>query len=148
MLSRLIERRMNIRDALEEMTRMYPKDEDIRRMNLKLVAGENLTSALGSGRFERQLAFYCRHLPVGKALEVSLRQQKQRKKASAGFVSSIGYQLVLGICAVLLLTLFSSVLFPQIVDMLEIDQQKTAGAMTFLKVLLIIRNLTAISAML
>ncbi|MBR0138534.1 MAG: hypothetical protein IJM15_08995 [Erysipelotrichaceae bacterium] len=144
MLFRLAERRMNIRDALEEMTRMYPKDEDIRRMNLKLVKGENITSALGAGRFERQLAFYCRHLPFSKALEVCLRQQKQKKKVSAEFVSSIGYQLVLGLCAILLLTLFSSVLFPQMVDMLEIDKQKTSGAMAFLKVLLTIRNLTVI----
>ncbi|MBQ1827527.1 MAG: hypothetical protein II126_06085, partial [Erysipelotrichaceae bacterium] len=110
MLSRLCERRMNIRDALEEMCRMYPRERRLSEMRLKLTEGAQIAEALGRDAFEKELGFYCRHLPFAVALQVTLKQHKRRKETSNGLLSAVGYQLVLGICALALVTLFSSVL--------------------------------------
>ena len=129
-LARLLQRNYSLKDALEYMCHMENADS-LRKLKDDLLSGKTLSQCLGNSRFERELSFYLKYIPLDKSILLTSelhRKKDDLKKKAASKLSYCGL-LLLASCG--LIFLFSGYVVPSMLDNLEMDEATSQLKLTF-----------------
>ncbi|MGN1399596.1 MAG: hypothetical protein ACI4WG_06345 [Erysipelotrichaceae bacterium] len=145
-LQSLLEKYANQKDSLLLMQQMFPSNKRIAEMIDCLSQGKQLSSILKKDSFEKALAYYCRYIPLDKAINVVYQQKKQAQKNRKKLAADLTYQLLLLLLAICVFYVFMNLVLPSMINALSADQSLTAAIVKTFEILNVIKNILIVLA--
>ena len=140
LLQRLLSHNTGIRYGFEMMVQIYPENTYIRRINEGLSSGIELKNLLMHDSFEKELLFYLEYLPLDKSILLVNANRHRQKKLQQLIINKLSYQIMLVLCAMGLLWLFSGLVLPNMVHYMSLDTAHANSLILAFEVLNTIRN--------
>ena len=141
LLSQLLRRYDSLLTALDLEGKLFPENRRIRQLQEQLTEGRSLKSILNNSRFERNLRFYIDYLDLAGCIEIVHKRIISAEKLKKRFLSQISYQLMLFGGAMIILTVFSQYVLPNMLSVLEISSQRSQDIVVLFKIVSVIRDI-------
>lgn len=139
-IARLLSRNYSVRTAFEYLRKTMPDDTGVQRICKHLENGGQLADVLSDNGFERKLRFYVRYLPLGQSIKVTAEELRIVRESRKKFVSGVSYQVILMICSMGVLLLFTKVVLPVMIRSLDTGYRKTASILLRFRIISLIQN--------
>ncbi len=140
LLAQLLRRYDSLQIALDLLKSMYPDNRRIITLQKQLNEGRQLKDILHDGRFERNLRFYVDYLDLASSIEIVHKRHQQIDQLKRKTVSRVSYQLLLFVSAMVILSVFSHYVLPNMVTVLEISGQRSEDITAMFATIEIVRN--------
>ncbi len=140
LLSQLLRRYDSLLTALDLERKLFTENRRIRQLEEQLREGRPLKSILNNSRFEKNLRFYIDYLDLAGCIEIVHKRISGAEKLKKKFLSQISYQLMLFGGAMVILTVFSQYVLPNMLGVLEISSQRSQDIVVLFKAISVIRD--------
>jgi type II secretory pathway component PulF len=148
LLGQLLKRYDSLLTALDLLEGMYPDNRRIITLQQQLRNGRQLKEILKADRFERALRFYVDYLDLASAIEIVHRRNAQINELRKQTVSRVSYQLLLFGCAMVILSVFSDYVLPNMTFVLQLGGPRLEDITMLFRVIVILRNILAVGVVL
>ena len=123
-IANLYDRNYSVKESLEMLYKIYPDDENVKRIITGLSQGQSLKNIIGYSNFEKRLCFILDYLPLGESIKVVTVQKNKQSALKKKITEKMGYQLLLVICAIGILFLFSNYVLPNMMYSMDMSTEK------------------------
>ena len=131
LMARLLQRGYSYKDAIEYMSRLRPSDQSLQSLREAIQQGKPIDQCLHSSRFEREMSFYVKYLPLEKSIILANEMSRKTDELKKLVISRLSYALILFLGASGLTGLFSIWVVPSMISSLEISESSDSLRIAF-----------------